>query len=367
MAQKQLELRVWLIQLALVVLLCSLIAVATQTLWSGPYFMHLDISLTYGVTAITMVYLVTRLWPTLSTIQASMLGVLGSMVLGSWNMLNTLSNTYPGGDMLNQLDAILAMSLLFNVLIFLFFYAHNRHLLAERSLQEAQVVQAESAKALTLSQLKQLQSQMEPHFLFNTLANIDALIDANPSLARHLLQRLNDLLRGTLRGNSQPLIKLSDEMELLNAYLDIQKVRLGERFSYQIESDLGQLCRSELMLPPFLLQPLVENAIIHGIEPSSKKSQVSINFSIDNNQLKVRVRDDGVGLQAGLSSSGHGIGLANVRQRLSGLMQKTAQIKLYQASTGETVAELNMPLGELKRLASEIGPQAETEVGKGAA
>jgi LytS/YehU family sensor histidine kinase len=234
-----------------------------------------------------------------------------------------------------------------DVLVFLFFYINHYRLRAERSLQQAKVTQAEMERNLMLSQLQQLQSQMEPHFLFNTLANIDALIDSNPSLARHLLLQLNDLLRATLKNNSQALISLTDEVALLNAYLQIQQVRLGDRFHYHIECNLDSLQQSTIMLPPFLIQPVVENAIIHGIEPKNNQGEVSIGFSVKGDCLLVSVQDNGVGLRSDMVNSGHGIGLANVRQRLEVLMPNAAEFTLYQTTANKTVAELSMPLDKL--------------------
>ncbi len=194
---------------------------------------------------------------------------------------------------------------------------------------------------VVLSQLKQLQSQIEPHFLFNTLATISALIETDGDKAKLMLDKLTELLRVTLRNSRSEQSTIAQESDLLDAYLNIQKIRLGERLSFNIDN--SQVDSSQV-IPPFLIQPLVENALTHGIEPKAAGGNISIRFSVESERLVIDVVDNGLGLSSTSSSGGHGVGLSNIRQRIAMLFDEQATLSIKEQATGGVSAQLRLPL-----------------------
>ncbi len=165
---------------------------------------------------------------------------------------------------------------------------------------------------LTEARLGALQSQLQPHFLFNTLNAIDVLIEEEPTQAKGILLRLAGLLRSSLddRRLERPL---GAELEHLRSYLDIEQMRLGERL--RVAWDIGANL-DDALVPSLLLQPLVENALIHGIAPRSGPGKISIAARQGEGGLELAVDDDGVGID---KAAGEGIGLGNTRRRLAEL------------------------------------------------
>ena len=174
----------------------------------------------------------------------------------------------------------------------------------------------------TEARLKLLETQLEPHMLFNTLANLRALIATDPPRAIRMLDRLNDYLRATLRASrtdgSSGSHTLADEFARLRDYLELMAVRMGPRLSYTL--DLPEALQRH-PVPPLLLQPLVENAIRHGLEPKLDGGRIDIRASNDGTrQLLLEVIDTGVGMDTGgAPPSGSGFGLSQVRERVASL------------------------------------------------
>lgn len=196
---------------------------------------------------------------------------------------------------------------------------------------------AEQEKLLVEAQLKMLQAQIEPHFLFNTLANVQSLIDLSPPEAKRMLGHFNDYLRASLTRSRDAHGTVLQEVQLLSAYLSILQIRMGDRLRFRID------CPQELEqleLAPMLLQPLVENAVRHGLEPKVEGGTVSVRFERIGERLHIRVADDGLGLPP--QGCGDGVGLANIRARLGTLYGGDARFVL-EASTGVTVT-LDIPL-----------------------
>jgi Histidine kinase len=201
--------------------------------------------------------------------------------------------------------------------------------------ERARAVQLEAA-ALE-AQLKSLQAQIEPHFLFNTLANVTALIDEDPAKARRMLERLIDLLRASLSASRATVGTLGQELDLLRAYLDIQSIRMGARLTTRIE--VPEPLRGA-RLAPLLVQPLVENALQHGLEPKLEGGQLSISARAHGELLMIEVADDGLGFRPGASS---GVGLCNLRERLAALHGAAARMNIEECTPGTRV-RLTLPL-----------------------
>ncbi|WP_417069534.1 sensor histidine kinase [Niveibacterium terrae] len=217
--------------------------------------------------------------------------------------------------------------------------------------RKAQLIEArqreELAKRAVLeAQLRSLQAQIEPHFLFNTLANLDALIGLDPKQARVLLGHLNRFLRNSLTHARSTQCTLGEECEQLRAYLSIMEIRLPDRFSASV------LCPpeyAELPFAPMLLQPLVENAIKHGIEPSASGGNITVAVRSEGQTLTIDVSDNGVGLdKAPFNETSTGTGLANVRERLAMLYGDETSLELRAREPSGTAAQLRIPFAALE-------------------
>lgn len=211
----------------------------------------------------------------------------------------------------------------------------------ETEQRAAQLREAQRQKQALEAHLKLLQAQIEPHFLFNTLANLHSLIETDAPRARHLLEQLNQYLRASLVHSRAGRATLGDECQLLQAYLEIQKIRMGERLRYRLEvnDDLQRL-----PFPPMLLQPLVENALRHGIEPSVHGGDVILQAERDQGGVRLRVRDTGQGFAASTSpAAGNGVGLANIRERLATLYGSEARLDVMENQPRGVCVELWIP------------------------
>jgi signal transduction histidine kinase len=230
--------------------------------------------------------------------------------------------------------AYIMLTLVASGLISLYFYNRGRE-----QWHRAQLAEAEGEASL--SKLTLLQSQLEPHMLFNTLANLRVLIGADPRRAQLMLDRLIAYLRATLTASRATLHPLSAEFARVDDYMQLMKVRMGERLLPQLELP------SELAtqpVPPLLLQPLVENAIKHGLEPKVNGGRLIVSATRDRDRLVLNVRDTGVGLS---TSSGDGtrFGVQQVRERLATLYGNKATLELGSAGDAEggTMATVRVP------------------------
>ncbi len=191
---------------------------------------------------------------------------------------------------------------------------------------------------LAQAKLQALHMQLQPHFLFNTLNAISMLVHKDPQVADEMIANLSDLLRASLNTKASE-ITLAQEIELLNKYLAIQQVRFADRLS--ITKNLEAHALQE-KVPALILQPLVENAIKHGLEPKAGPGKLEIHAAIQDGFLRIRVEDDGVG-SAKPGGENHGIGLANTRDRLRELYGPEARLILSSASPGGFSAQIVIP------------------------
>jgi hypothetical protein len=202
--------------------------------------------------------------------------------------------------------------------------------------------QAEAAQRLAAeNQLRLLQSQLEPHMLFNTLANLRVLIGLDPVRAQAMLDRLIAFLRATLSASRTATHPLAAEFQHLDDYLALMAVRMGPRLAVRL--DLPTELRA-LAVPPLLLQPLVENAIKHGLEPKVEGGRIEVSARRKGDTLELAVRDTGAGL-AGPVDGGSSFGMEQVRSRLSTLFGDRASLSLQAApgAEGGALATLQMP------------------------
>jgi hypothetical protein len=184
----------------------------------------------------------------------------------------------------------------------------------QTEIQQSAVQKLELEKRLSLAQLKALQMQMEPHFLFNTLNAITALVDLRRNEeASGTLAHLNTILRTTLQRRAPDKIPFVEELRVIESYLAIQQVRFAERLHVKIETTPEAL---DGLVPCFLLQPIVENAVQHGIAPMKAGGLIETQVKRVGDRLWMQVRDNGVGPNGSLNK-GHGIGIQNTRERLA--------------------------------------------------
>ncbi len=196
----------------------------------------------------------------------------------------------------------------------------------------------------TQMELAALRAQINPHFLFNALNTVNALVGANPEQARHVLEMLADLLRYTLESDKRDVVSLSEELDFVRKYLAIEQERFGKRLQTRIESDETLL---DAHIPPMLIQPLVENAVKHGVSPKAVGGTVTVRVfkEADSTRLCVEVADDGVGMKAVKNIHGGastGIGLANTDARLQKLFGEESALYIESSEHGVT-ARFSVP------------------------
>jgi hypothetical protein len=199
---------------------------------------------------------------------------------------------------------------------------------------------AAAAQLLAEARLRALQAQIEPHFLYNTLANVVSLIDTQPKQARHMLERFIDYLRASLAASRAERSTLGAELTLAGAYLDVLGVRMGPRLRYRIEA--APACR-EIEIAPMLLQPVIENAVAHGLEPKVDGGEIVLSAALQGELLCIEVRDTGVGLGNAPPKPGGGVGLSNLRARLRSVYAGTAQVQLLENEAGGVTVRLLLP------------------------
>ncbi len=199
-------------------------------------------------------------------------------------------------------------------------------------------------RQLVQARLKLLQAQIEPHFLFNTLAAVDYLIETDTKRASVMQKTLIQYLRAALPQMRQESSTLGRELVLTRAYLDLLKMRIEERLEIRINVPAGL---ESAVFPPMMLQTLVENAIKHGIEPKPEGGRVSILAQVQHGELWVEVADTGVGLPSGdiftAPTTGTGLGLENIRDRLAMLYPNLSRIDLRSDSVQGTVVRIVIP------------------------
>jgi hypothetical protein len=205
--------------------------------------------------------------------------------------------------------------------------------------QAERVLAARMGEDLAQAQLRALQAQLNPHFLFNALNSIVTLIGRDPAMAQQLVVRLADLLRATLRAGDGQVIPLAQELAFTRRYLDIEMMRFADRL--RVEWPDG--AAPDAMVPAFALQPLVENALLHGIARQTGAGIVSISAIREQQELVLRVRDTGPGLSDSAPSTGAGTGLLNLRARLERLYGDRATLRVQDGLRGGVEAELRVP------------------------
>lgn len=200
------------------------------------------------------------------------------------------------------------------------------------TLQEQQAAdrRKEEAEKMTKdAELLQLRQQLQPHFLFNSLNSISALAGSQPEKARHMIQQLSDFLRGTLKRDDQQWVSLEEELNHLQLYLDIEKVRFGQRLQTAVTIDDAS---RNMKVPSLLLQPIVENAIKFGLYDTTEAVLITIHAVATNNQLQLTITNP-YDEETAVSTQGTGFGLASIRRRLYLLFARHDLLQTHTAGT----------------------------------
>lgn len=217
----------------------------------------------------------------------------------------------------------------------------RRHAAEATRLRQAATV-ADLSRQVTLAELKTLQAQVEPHFLYNTLAGIQYLVRHNAALADRMLGRLHDYLRLALPAMREPMSTLANEFALADAYLALMQMRLGDRL--RVTLDLPEPLAA-WPFPPLMLGSLIENAIQHGIEPKPGGGTLHVLARASDGGLALEVGDSGIGLQAAARgrTGGSGLGLSSLRERLSLMYGLTARLDVTANAQGGVTALIWVP------------------------
>jgi two-component sensor histidine kinase len=238
---------------------------------------------------------------------------------------------FPGRERTNDLRTSLLVTVMAGVAGTYYFYSANRSRYFERKM-------AEEHQHANEARLKLLEAQLEPHMLFNTLANLRALIATDPARAQQMLDHMIAYLRATLNASRSTSHTLEDEFERLRDYLELMAIRMGPRLAFTLDLPPA-LARQPV--PALLLQPLVENSIKHGLEPQVAGGRITVSARREQHQVVLEVADTGIGL--GDANGAKGFGLAQIRERLAALYGPAAAIEFVAGDARGTRASVRFP------------------------
>lgn len=270
---------------------------------------------------------VSRLWPLLSLATVAISIVLAALVIGvnmlftgrKWEMIPTVALWW---------GMLLATGVW--TLLYVRFSERRRYEAREERLQ----------LALREAQLRALEAQINPHFLFNALNSIRALVEIEPTRAQDMLTRLSNVLRNSLRRDDQHTVVLEREVESVSDYLALEKVRFADRLHSTVAIDQGA---AQCYLPPMLLQTLVENAVKHGVGQTKGPAVLAVRATVDDQSLLIAVENSG--RLAGSAAHGGRLGLTNTRERLKLLYGDRASFRLEEKGD-RVIATVAIPVGE---------------------
>ena len=265
-------------------------------------------------------------------------------IVGGWYFGNIMADYvcktygfYPPGTVSKNPAADLRNSVLITLLAggagSYYFYSKSRSRYFEKKMGEAR-------KHMDEARLKLLETQLEPHMLFNTLANLRALIGVDPDRAQQMLDHMIAYLRATLNASRATSHSLQAEFDRVQDYLELMAIRMGSRLKFTLDLPGGI---AQEKVPSLLLQPLVENAIQHGLEPKVSGGEVRVVARRDGGDMVIEVIDTGVGLSGAPPATGKGFGMTQVRERLATLYGDRARIEFANADSGGCRAVIRYP------------------------
>jgi LytS/YehU family sensor histidine kinase len=233
--------------------------------------------------------------------------------------------------------SVVMTSIIISTVLSVIFFWRERSAVAEAAMAREREKRERIERESIAANLRALQAQIEPHFLFNTLANVSSLIDADKAEAKRMLESFIRFLRSSLAATRAETTTLGAEAELIASYLDVLQVRMGRRLRYTIDVPSGL---RGFELPPMLLQPVVENAIRHGLEPKVAGGEVTMRVASEGAWVVVEVTDTGAGFAP---TTRGGVGLSNLRERLRLLYGERASLEISEGPGGGTRVRIKLP------------------------
>jgi sensor histidine kinase YesM len=286
-----------------------------------------------------------RQWPLTAAVVVSTLAFAAVGCLAAQAILMWMGNRLPEGfwaEYLQTLRSALLLSIVFGLGAFSYASMRERLRETEERLHEKEVAEERMHKLAAEARLQSLESRLHPHFLFNTLNSISALIAVDPLRAERILGRLAALLRSSLDTTTRSLIPLEQELAMVQDYVDIERARFGDKLHGRVEVP-PEL--RDAQVPPLSVQSLVENAVKHGISRERNGGEVCVSASAENGQLRIAVSDTGAGFDLSAVQAGHG--LDSLVGRLDALFSSSAHLAVSRRE-GRCVVEMVLPRSGLK-------------------
>jgi len=270
---------------------------------------------------------------------------LGAIVVGS--LLGTILAGFVKGrglaEMLGErlygVMITMALGIGFGCVVVAMFILREKHARDQARFHRAESERHRLEKNLLEAKLQLMQAQVEPHFLFNTLANVQHLVESDPPEASRMLESLIQYLRAALPQMRESSTSLKREVDMARAFLEIQRIRMGARLDFAIDVPESLQCRS---FPPMMLISLVENAVKHGVDPCCETGTIAIRAAEAGGVLRVWVEDSGEGIKP---KKGGGVGLSNIRDRLKALYGTSARLVIEEREPRGVVASIEVPAG----------------------
>lgn len=295
----------------------------------------IGLSICSSILAITRFLTISNpLMQTMAYLGGLLIGSMGGTLLGSLLAGIRPLSFFQESKIFGQ---TLMMGLIFGSVIAYFFISRERLAEARVQLQEERIKRITGEKAVVEADLKRLQAQVEPHFLFNTLSNVLSLIDTDPATGKAMLNNLTGYLRTSLDRTRCEISTIGQEMAMIRDYMEIHKIRMGDRFNFTI--DVPEEV-SNLPFPPMLIQPLVENALRHGLEPKIEGGEINVRVIKSEETIRVEITDTGVGMQV---NAGNGVGLSSVKERLTALYGTSSKLTFEENRPSGLNAVIEVP------------------------
>jgi sensor histidine kinase YesM len=326
-------------------IVCTMVGILLFALgWAGNLAISLLISNAMGFTVRYCKIWLAKAYPDLNlSLQYGYSALIAIVVWGFVPILIRYQfNPEAVNQSLGQYVTIIFVCIIVVAIISYLYYRNEQFYLLQQELDKAEIARVKQDKKMLETQLRLLQSQIEPHFLFNTLANIQALINIEPKSASKMLMALTSLLRQSLNRTRDESLTLSHELRFNKAYLAIQQIRLGDRL--RVEFDVSDQIVDNMLFPPLLLQPLIENAVVHGIEPMAEGGLVKLSIHIEDSQLHIEIYNDCALEPVAPTHKGHGVGLTNIRERLEQIYHGEATLAFDKTQTGSVTVTMEIPI-----------------------
>ena len=321
---------------------CALAAGVVVRFFINTYLDLLVTALCVGYTSMLLFTVASNLRTRLPREAAQLLAIVAGSVLGT-----ILAGVVKGRDIATMFSERLVgvaismgLGLGFGCVVVATVILREKHARDAARIARAEAERHQLEKNILEARLQLMQAQVEPHFLFNTLANVQHLVETDPPSASRMLESLIQYLRAALPQMREAATHLGRELDMARAFLEIHRVRMGKRLDFAIE--VPEALRSR-PFPPMMLISLVENAIKHGVDPCCDEGRIVIRASENAGLLRVSVADTGEGVTP---KKGGGVGLSNIRERLKALYGGAARLTLEENAPRGVVATLEVPLPE---------------------